>query len=63
MDYTRVRLGMIYGATGGFIAAIVLIVFLFLIGQTFGQRCDKKYESGSVEWSECVSTLSKGSSI
>lgn len=38
----------------------MLLSFILYTGQTFSQRCSKKYEKDSVEWGLCVKELSNG---
>jgi hypothetical protein len=45
----------------GFGAAGLLIVAVFLTGNTFGQRCAKIWPESSSAWSNCVERFAHGS--
>jgi len=42
------------------IATTILFLFVLATGQTFGQRCAKKYDKHTTEWCDCVERLSQG---
>jgi membrane protein DedA with SNARE-associated domain len=42
------------------IATAILTLFVFATGQTFGQKCAKKYEKHTTEWCDCVQRLNQG---
>ena len=42
----------------GLIIGILFILIMLVTGQTFGQRCAKLYKENSVEWHDCVDSLS-----
>lgn len=44
----------------GLTAALILIVAVFVSGQTFGQRAAQKYLWGTPEWEQEVERLSSG---
>lgn len=42
------------------IATAILTLIVLATGQTFGQRCAKKYDKHTTEWCDCVQRLSEG---
>lgn len=42
------------------IATAIWLLFVLATGQTFGQRCAKKYDKHTTEWCDCVQRLSQG---
>lgn len=51
-----IRLGLIHGA----IAFVILIVFVFATGSTFGQRCDRMHPKDTIARDACVERLASG---
>ncbi len=50
------RLGLIHGP----IAFVMLIVFVFATGSTFGQRCDRMHPNDPIARDACVERLVSG---
>lgn len=44
----------------GMIAGIALIASVLIGGQTFGQRCAKRFDWGSDAWKACMIKLKEG---
>lgn len=47
----------------GLLIGAVIILLVFVTGQTFGQRCAKVYDKDTTEWCDCVERLSQGGEV
>jgi len=47
----------------GLLVGIVIILFVFATGQTFGQRCAEVYNKNTTEWCDCVERLHQGGEL